>query len=88
MVYCVSDIHGCYDEFMDLVEQIEFNPDNDILWVLGDVIDRGDRNVDCLRFIMKTKNEHMMFTYLDGIDLESWFYNGGEEALKENAWCV
>ena len=40
MVYAVSDIHGCYDKYIDLLNEINCSPD-DTLYVLGDVIDRG-----------------------------------------------
>lgn len=40
MTYAVSDIHGCYDEYLELLRVIQFQPD-DTLYVLGDVIDRG-----------------------------------------------
>ena len=40
MVYAVSDIHGCYDKYIDLLHKINFGP-NDTLYVLGDMIDRG-----------------------------------------------
>lgn len=40
MVYAVSDIHGCYDKYIDLLNKINFSPD-DTLYVLGDVIDHG-----------------------------------------------
>ena len=40
MIYAVSDIHGCYDKYKELLEKIHFDP-NDTLYVLGDVIDRG-----------------------------------------------
>ena len=40
MIYTVSDIHGCYDKYKELLKKICFDPD-DILYVLGDVIDRG-----------------------------------------------
>ena len=40
MVYAVSDIHGCYDKYIDLLRKISFGP-HDTLYVLGDVIDRG-----------------------------------------------
>lgn len=34
MVYAVSDIHGCYDKYIDLLNEINFSPD-DTLYVLG-----------------------------------------------------
>ena len=40
MTYVVSDIHGYYDKYIDLLRKIGFGP-NDALYVLGDVIDRG-----------------------------------------------
>lgn len=40
MTYTVSDIHGCYDKYRKLLKEINFSSD-DILYVLGDSIDRG-----------------------------------------------
>ena len=40
MTYVVSDIHGCYDKYRELLRVIQLQPD-DTLYVLGDVIDRG-----------------------------------------------
>ena len=91
--YCIADIHGCYDEFMELLQLISFNPDEDILYVLWDVIDRGDRPIDCLQYIMRTKNvhlllgnhEHMMLDYFDCNNGSSWFKNkNGMTLLQYN----
>lgn len=38
--YAISDIHGEYEKFMELLEEIELE-ENDTLYVLGDVLDRG-----------------------------------------------
>ena len=38
MTYVVSDIHGCLDKFNRLLREIRFT-DNDILYVLGDIVD-------------------------------------------------
>lgn len=40
MIYAVSDIHGCYDKYRELLCAIRFRPE-DTLYILGDVIDRG-----------------------------------------------
>ena len=73
MIYCISDIHGCYNEFMELLEKIQFDPVNDTIYILGDVVDRGKRPVDCLKFVIDAKNivlingnhELMMLEYFD-----------------------
>ena len=40
MIYAVSDIHGCYDKYKELLKKINLGPD-DTLYVIGDMIDRG-----------------------------------------------
>ena len=40
MIYAMSDIHGCYEKYRDMLETIKFAAD-DTLYVLGDVLDRG-----------------------------------------------
>ena len=40
MIYVISDIHGRKDRFEDVLEQINLQ-ENDVLYILGDVIDRN-----------------------------------------------
>ena len=40
MIYIMSDIHGGWNEYRDILEQIQFS-DNDHLYMLGDAIDRN-----------------------------------------------
>jgi len=53
--FVLSDIHGYYDPFIKMLELIDFS-DEDQLYVIGDVIDRGDEGVRLLQDIMKRKN--------------------------------
>ncbi len=47
MQYAVSDIHGCYDKYIELLRRINLK-DSDTLYVLGDMIDRGPDVLDIL----------------------------------------
>ena len=47
MTYVMSDIHGDYRRYMQMLEQIGFS-DDDELYVLGDVIDRGEEPIRVL----------------------------------------
>ena len=47
MIYAVSDIHGCYKLYQKLLDKIHFS-DKDLLYVLGDVIDRGPEPIKVL----------------------------------------
>ena len=38
--YVISDIHGNYNAYMDMLKKIQFD-DDDILYILGDILDRG-----------------------------------------------
>lgn len=38
---CCGDIHGCSEEFHDLMDKLEFDWDNDVLISVGDLCDRG-----------------------------------------------
>lgn len=49
--YVIGDIQGCYEELRALVHEIGFNEEKDRLWVVGDLINRGGRNVEVLRFL-------------------------------------
>lgn len=55
MIYAISDIHGCYDKYIKMLDKIGFS-DNDTLYVLGDVIDRGEGGIAVLRDMMNRKN--------------------------------
>ena len=48
--YVISDIHGCYDDFINMLDQISFN-DHDQLILAGDYIDRGIQNYEMLRWM-------------------------------------
>mgnify|MGYP001147603007 CR=1 FL=1 len=39
MIYVMSDIHGEYDKFKEVLKQINLQKE-DLLYVLGDVVDR------------------------------------------------
>lgn len=50
-VYAIGDIQGCFDELQALLELIRFNPADDCLWFAGDMVNRGPKSLQTLRFI-------------------------------------
>lgn len=48
--YAVGDIQGCFDELMQLLDMIQFS-DDDTLWVAGDLVNRGPKSLETLRFL-------------------------------------
>lgn len=46
----VGDVHGCLDELLKLLEMVEVDPSDEVIF-LGDVVDRGPRVLDAVRFV-------------------------------------
>jgi RNA ligase len=48
----IGDPHGCHDEVQDLLAQLNFNRDEDVLVSVGDLIDRGPKTRETVEFVM------------------------------------
>ncbi|CAB5495924.1 Bis(5'-nucleosyl)-tetraphosphatase, symmetrical (EC [Bathymodiolus thermophilus thioautotrophic gill symbiont] len=49
--YLIGDIQGCYDTLQILLKKSHFSLDKDRLFFLGDVVNRGNKSLETLRFI-------------------------------------
>ena len=49
--YAVGDIQGCFDSFRRLLDRCAFDPAADRLWLVGDLVNRGPRSLETLRFV-------------------------------------
>lgn len=47
-LYAVGDIHGCYNLLMSKLKAIGFDFENDLLVAVGDLVDRGIQNEECV----------------------------------------
>ena len=92
--FVIGDIHGCYSEFIALLEKISGDFQTDRLILLGDTIDRGPRSRDVVRklielqhafgprqiILLRGNHEQMAIDYFRNGD-RLWDYNGNEATI-------
>lgn len=89
--FIIGDIHGCYYTFLKLLKK--WNPKNEYLILVGDLIDRGnfsawvvkkcieivEHNKNCM--ILKGNHEAEFVEYIKKGRNENWTRQGGSETL-------
>lgn len=48
--YAIGDIQGCYHAFQALLQRIRFDTKSDQLWLVGDLVNRGNGSLEILRW--------------------------------------
>lgn len=87
--FILADLHGCYEQLLSVLEDVNFDRRCDRVLSVGDLIDRGKDSLNCLKllqedwfFSVQGNHENMM---LGGIKAgpgsdpwRGWMQNGGE----------
>jgi bis(5'-nucleosyl)-tetraphosphatase (symmetrical) len=51
--YAIGDIHGCFETLQGLLRRIAFDPRQDHLWLVGDLVNRGPQSLEVLRWAVE-----------------------------------
>ncbi len=77
--YAISDIHGCFDEFQDVLQQVEFG-EGDSLYILGDLVDRGPKIGECIQWLCdhdaNGKDSNVHFIMGNHEEMADWAFVG------------
>lgn len=91
--YVISDVHGCLDQLLELLDRIDFNG-SDHLYLVGDLIDRGPKSAEAISWLVNDAPDNVTFMLgnhelmmLDAVHDPNamrirglgsdWVYNGG-----------
>jgi len=90
-MYIIGDIHGCFKTFMALIEKL---PTDDIIFLTGDLIDRGPRSKEVVQWVIDNSDkcksvtgnhEQMLLNVFHDPSMTSllgWLDNGGKNTLN------
>ena len=79
--YAIGDIQGCYKEFRKLLKEINFNKKKDTLWLAGDLVNKGPKSYDVIKYVMDLGSNaitvlgnHDFFLMASYYKLDPWPY--------------
>lgn len=79
--YAVGDLQGCLEPLKCLLERVAFDPAEDRLWLVGDLVNRGPQSLETLRYLYRLRDS--LVCVLGNHDLHLLAAGNNIERLKK-----
>ena len=79
--YAVGDLQGCLEPLKCLLERVAFDPAEDRLWLVGDLVNRGPQSLETLRYLYRLRDS--LVCVLGNHDLHLLSAGNNIERLKK-----
>lgn len=74
MTWAIGDLQGCFGSFMKLLDKIEFNKQKDMIWLVGDLVNRGEDSLKTLEYVYANKKNFRVVLGNHDISLIAAYY--------------
>ncbi|CAL4319392.1 Bis(5'-nucleosyl)-tetraphosphatase [symmetrical] [Buchnera aphidicola (Chaitophorus populicola)] len=81
--YFIGDIHGCYDQFYSLLEKVKFNDIKDEIWITGDLVGRGPKSLEVLKYVFSLKKKARLVLGNHDLNLLSIYFNIEKKSIEK-----
>lgn len=86
----IGDIHGCFDQLIELLQKCKYDKEKDIIIATGDLIDRANKPVEVLKFFMPDNphETHNIYSVLGNHDWKLYRHLIGNKVVVGKALQV
>ncbi len=75
MTWAIGDLQGCFSSFMRLLVKIKFDKSKDTIWIVGDLVNRGEDSLKTLEYVYSNKDNFRVVLGNHDISLISAYYD-------------
>lgn len=90
-VIVIGDVHGCLEELIELLQKLNVDHDNDIIILVGDLVNKGPSSAETISYVRRMKNAYSVRGNHDEAALKAYFnenysgkYSWVQNLSKEN----